>query len=168
VENKVPSPNVRARAALLSRQTAAMLCQSARFPLVVLLLLPLVAVPGQPKPTKTQYFETTGAGFVTLYPSPGAHYYLDLSVAAELPRPAFLQVVYENPENPDEPDLQIAAVDAVQSEVSLESRVLAGFKNRKKYTVVVEIYSDNRMKTKVGEHIQVIQYFAIPDSVLPR
>ena len=145
-----------------------MLCQSSRLPLVILLLMPLVAVPGQPKPTKTQYFETTGAGFVTLYPSPDTKYYLDLSVGDELPRPAFLQVIYENPENPDEPDLQIAVVNADQSVVRLESRVLVGFKNRKKYTVVVEIYSDNRMKTKAGEHIQVIQYIAIPDGVLHR
>jgi len=142
-----------------------MLCQSARLPLVILLLLPLVAVPGQPKPTKTQYFETTEAGFVTLYPSSDSKYDLALSVADELSRPVFLQVIYENPENRDEPDLQIAVVNARQTIVRLESRVLKGFKNRKKYTVVVEIYSDNRMKQKLGEHIQVVQYIAIPDGV---
>ena len=145
-----------------------MLCQSARLSLVILLLLPLVAVPGQPKPAKTQYFETTGAGFVTLYPSSDSTYYLDLRVADELSRPASLQVVYQNPENPDEPDLQIAVVNSGQAVVRLESRVLKGFKNRKKYTVVVEIYSDNRMKHKIGEHIQVIQYIAIPDGALLR
>jgi hypothetical protein len=142
-----------------------MLCQSARLPLVILLLLPLVAVPGQPKPTKTQYFETTEAGFVTLYPSSDSKYDLALSVADELSRPVFLQVIYENPENRDEPDLQIAVVNAGQTIVRLESRVLKGFKNRKKYTVVVEIYSDSRMKQKLGEHIQVVQYIAIPDGV---
>jgi hypothetical protein len=145
-----------------------MLYQSARLLPVVLLLLPLSAVPGQPKPAKTQYFETTGAGFISLYPSHDARYYLSLSVADGLPRPAYLQVIYENPENPDEPDLQITVVDADQTEVRLESRVLTGFKNRKKYSIVVEIYSDNRMKTKAGEHTQVIQYSAIPEGVLPR
>jgi hypothetical protein len=168
VKEKVPSADRDARAAHLNRWASAVLNQSARLPLVALLLLPLVAVPGQPKPTKTQYFETTYAGFVILYPSPETKYDLSLSVADELPRPAFLQVIYENPENPDEPDLQIAVVDAGQSEVHLESRVLKGFKNRKKYTVVVEIYSDKRMKTKAGEHIQVLQYIAIPDDVLSR
>jgi len=145
-----------------------MLHQSSRLLPIILLLLPLVAVPGQPKPTKTQYFETSGAGFVTLYPSSDSKYDMDLRVTDELSRPAFLQVVYENPKDPDAPDLQIAVVSAGQTVVHLESRVLEGFKNRKKYTVVVEIYADNRMKQKIGEHVQVIQYFAIPDGVLPR
>jgi hypothetical protein len=145
-----------------------MFFQSARFSLAILLLLPLVAVPGQPKPAKTQFFETTGAGFVASYPGSDAKYYLHLSVANELLRPVSLQVIYENPDNRDEPDLQIAVVNAGQTEVRLESRVLAGFKNRKKYEVVVEIYSDKQMKHKVGEHVQLIQYFAIPVGVLPR
>lgn len=157
-----------ARAAQLNRQASFMSFQSARRTLVILLLLPLVALPGQPKPTKTQFFETTEAGFVAFYPSPDTKYDLALRVADELPRPVYLQVVYENPENPDEPDLQIAVVNAGQSVVRLESRALEGFKNRKKYTVVVEIYSDNRMKQKLGEHVQIIQYIAIPDSVLQR
>lgn len=166
--DKVPNPNHRGRAAQLNRQVSGMLRQSSRLLLVILLLLPLVAVPGQPKPTKTQYFETSGAGFVTFYPSPDTKYDIELSVTDELPRPAYLQVIYDNPKNPDEPDLQIAVVNAGQTVVHLESRVLAGFKNRKKYTVVVEIYADNRMKQKIGEHVQVIQYFAIPDGALSR
>ncbi len=145
-----------------------MLCQASRLLPAILLLLPLVAIPAQPKPTKTQYFETSGAGFVTLYPSPDSKYYVDLRVADELPRPALLQVIYENPNDPDEPDLQIAVVNVGQTVVQLESRVLVGFKNRKKYTVVIEIYADNRMKQKIGEHVQVIQYIAIPEGVLQR
>jgi hypothetical protein len=135
--------------------------------LLLLLLFPLVAVPKQPMPEKSPFFETTGAGFISLYPSTEAKYYLTLKVADALPRPAYLQVVYENPRNPDEPDLQLTAVKPEQNVVNLESRALEGFKNRRKYTVVVEIYSDSRMKLKIGEHAQIIQYVAIPAGVLP-
>jgi hypothetical protein len=131
----------------------------------ILFLLPLLlaglslsAAARTPKPVTSAFFVTQAGGFISNYPDPAVSYTLTLRVLDTLARPAYLQVEYENPANPDDPDLQYLEVQAGQQTVDLKSRFFSGAKNRKSYRVVVEVFSDKAMKSKIGEHVQKIEF----------
>jgi hypothetical protein len=131
----------------------------------IVFLLPLLlvglspaAVARTPKPVTSAFFVTQAGGFISNYPDPAVSYTLTLRVLDTLPRPAYLQVEYENPGDPDKPDLQYLEVQAGQQTVDLKSRFFSGARNRKSYRVVVEVFSDKAMKSKLGEHVQKIEF----------
>jgi len=120
--------------------------------------LSLAAVARTPKPVTSAFFVTQAGGFISNSPDPAVSYTLTLRVLDTLARPAYLQVEYENPGDPDNPDLQYLEVQAGQQTVDLKSRFFSGARNRKSYRVVVEVFSDKAMKSKIGEHVQKIEF----------
>ena len=129
-------------------------------PLLLVGLSPAAAA-RTPKPVTSVFFVTEAAGFVSNYPDAAVSYALTLRILDTLARPAYLQVEYENPDNPDNPDLQYLEVLAGQQTVDLKSRFFSGARNRKSYRVVVEVFSDKAMKSKIGEHVQKIEFVAM-------
>lgn len=129
--------------------------------LVALLTFPFAAA-RTPKPVSSAFFVTEAGAFTLYYPTTEVSYNLTLAVSQSLPLPAFLQVEYENPANENDPDLQYLVVAVGQQKVELESRVFPHAKHRKTYRVVIEVFSDKSMRNKIGEHIQPIEFVALP------
>jgi hypothetical protein len=136
----------------------------ARFSIYLVLVVALsasLAVARTPRPVTSAFFETKSAGFDQNYPDPAVAYSLNLAVSDNLARPAYLQVEYENPDspnNPNDPDIQYLQVTAGQTTLSLKSRFFPRAQNRKSYRVVIEVFSDKNMKTKIGEHVQLVEF----------
>jgi hypothetical protein len=132
------------------------------FPALLLAGLSAATAARAPKPVTSEFFATDSAGFVSNYPDPEVSCYLTLRVLENLARPAYLQVEYENPDDPDAPDLQYLEVKAGQEKLDLKSKFFPRAKNRKSYRVVVEVFADKTMKAKIGEHVQMVEFFALP------
>ncbi len=113
-----------------------------------------------PKPTKSQFLETRIAAFVLNFKQRTVAYTLKLTVFDTLPRPAYLQVSFENPVDKSSPDIQLLTIQPGQAEVDLESTPFSNARNGHSYRVSVAVFSDAEHTTRIGEHLQDVKFVA--------
>jgi hypothetical protein len=113
-----------------------------------------------PRPSKSEYFETTVAGILLKVDAGkilSEKYDIVLTPLKTLPDGALLEVEFENPVDSSKPMLVTQKVDAAASTVRLESPSFHGIKAYKNYQTVVRMYADESKSKLIGVHEQLIR-----------
>ena len=131
---------------------------------LLLALLSMVAVAAPPEPVKSEYLETTGGGFL-IARGERAYYAMNFRIIKELPEEYVLKFSFQNPKrrSPVIEDTRNLKIEG--TEIAVQSPILECIKNRKKYEVIVDIYSDKSESEKIGHHQQKIE-LRVPADVL--
>ena len=130
----------------------------------LLALLLSVCIPAgaasSPKPAKSKYLVTTGAGF-TFAPDQGVRYGMSYMLRS-FPLPDLYVVsIFENPEDPGLPLQVETKVEAGRNEFTLDSPFFRKIRNNSLYTVNLFIYADSSHTVLWGKHQQKV-LFSIP------
>ena len=127
---------------------------------VLLVLAFALSSDASPKPPKlvTSEFLVTERGGFLLHPALDVSYYLELTILEKLSLPAWLQVEFQSPVESADMDLKYLKVEPGQKTLRLESRVFQRANLRKSYRVIIDVFSDEKMRNKIGEHIQEIEF----------
>jgi len=127
---------------------------------VVVALLASSASASPPRPAKSDYLVTEGAGFL-MHKGEGVIYAMTFAVRKEITDPLYVDVVYENPADAKAPLVVPGSIKPGQKEFLSESPGIPAIKNRKTYRVEVRLFSDEARTHQVGKHVQDVQ-FEIP------
>jgi hypothetical protein len=122
----------------------------------------LSAAPGA---AKSKYLETTAGSFELDFEARTVTYLVSLEISPKLPRPAYARVEFENPANRDAPDIKVVRIERDQSSIDLRSEAFPNARNRKTYSVLVTLYADESLETKLGTHRQKIE-LRVPSEAL--
>ena len=136
---------------------------------IVFTLLALVSISvghaaSPPKPTKSEYLLSTGAG-IALSVDDGARYGMNFAVLKDVPAPIYVTILFENPEKGGAPLRQDATLPAGATELVAKSERLPMVRNNKKYLVEVKLYSDEARAHLLGTHKQQV-LFAVPKQLI--
>lgn len=82
----------------------------------------------QPRPTRSKYLITEGAGFIT-GGGGGVLYAVDFSVRDPLPGTVYAQIVFENPQDRKAPFIVDVVIQAGEDMISAQSPAIKRIKN---------------------------------------
>lgn len=135
-----------------------------KFIVTLIMLVSTTAFAAPPKPIESEYLLATGGGFLVSREE-GAFYAMNFSIIKDLPAGYKLNFSFENPKKgaPAIENTQKLEVEGV--EIIVQSPYLECVRNRKKYKVIVDIYSDDSESEKLGRHTQKVE-FNMPKEVL--
>ena len=134
--------------------------------LVVALLL-LLGAPAQaapPKPSVSEYFRSTNAGFA-MSAEGGVQYAVSFAVLKHLSSPGYVTVLFENTSGKGEPTRKVLVLPPGATELSVKSDRITAIGNGKRYEVQVNLYEDEERTRLLGKHKQQVE-FAIPSAVV--
>ena len=133
---------------------------------LLLTLLPSAAVysASPPRPAKSEYLITTGAGFL-LEKERGAYYGMNFSIRKPLPGAVYLVALFDNPEVPDTPLRTELVVPADATEIQFQSPGVHQIGNNKRYEVRLTLYLDADRTKVLGTHRQDV-LFSMPPAFL--
>jgi len=112
-----------------------------------------------PSATISDYFETTGGGFLTEVKDGilVVKYSLALKKLKEIPADAFIEVEFQNPKDKSKPILIKYKPNPADQELNFESPSMNGFKAYKNYKIIVRLYENDSKIRLLGTHEQSIQ-----------
>ena len=94
-----------------------------------------------PKPTKSEYLVSTGAGF-TLTRGEGLNYGMNYELRKQLAAPLFIVATFENPETDAPPLRPELVVDPGTKEFAVQSALIKVITHDKTYEVLLQLYAD--------------------------
>ena len=117
-----------------------------------------------PSPTTTEYFKTTGGGFIST--GRVLSYALNFKVRKPIngTQTWFALVQYENPEDQTKPLIQLNEYLSTETDISVHSAELSSIRNHKTYKVTFKAYSDAARTILVTTHDMYVR-FDVPDQI---
>lgn len=126
--------------------------------MALLLLAPVFCLAAsEPKPTKSEYLLSTGAGF-TLAEGEGARYAMDYVVRKKLPGQIFAVAIFENPESPGLLLRSELTISIEAKEISFQSPAFHSITNDQRYRVQLMLYLDAEHTKLLAEHDQDVRF----------
>ena len=113
----------------------------------------------QPKPTKTEYLVSIGAGFI-LSKEEGANYAMDYEVRKPFPGPVYCVALFEDPGAPATPFRKELTVAPDAKEIAFRSPGFRAIHNDRRYTVKLMLYLDAEHTRLLAEHDQEVLFSA--------
>ena len=123
-------------------------------------LAPVSLAQSQPRPAKSKYLVTEGAGFM-MKRGEGVMYAVTFSVREPMASPLYATISFENPENRKSPYVLDLTVEPGQARILAQSPGISRIKNGKTYKVEVLLFSDQSRTERIGKHVQKVS-FALP------
>ena len=124
---------------------------------LLLLLIPALGAAQPPRPSKSEYLTTEGAGFM-LDKANGAIYAMTFSVNKEIKSPVFVTINFENPSDRKSPFRSDLTIAPGQHDVMAESPGIKRIKSGKRYSVDVLLYADESRTLLIGRHSQKVAF----------
>jgi len=113
-----------------------------------------------PKPAKSEYFETTSAGF-GVEKDKGLFYGMTYQLIQPLSDAMFGTVIFQNPADKKSPFVVEIVINPGDETVSVQSPVFNGIKNKKNYKVEFELYESEAREKRVNRHVDKVN-FSLP------
>ena len=114
----------------------------------------------QPKPAKSAYLITTGAGFA-MSPEEGVRYGMNYKLRKVLNSPLYVVASFENPEDPSKPLETRITVEAGVMEFMIQSPRLSVISHDTRYSVELLLFKDPDHTQLLGTHRQEV-LFSVP------
>ncbi len=120
-------------------------------------LISLNAFAAPPKPVESEYLLSTGGGFL-ISKERGVFYAMNFSIIKDLPVGYKLRFSFENPKKRSPATVEIQKLEINSAKIVVQSASLDCIRNRKKYKVTVDIYTDESESVKLGSHSQKVEF----------
>lgn len=120
-------------------------------------------------PETSEYFKTSGAGFINDSKSMNMKFAVTLTARKPVngSQNWFARVSFENPVDVNSPFVELKEYDASQSEFSLHSPTMNTVKNHHTYKVTFEAFSDPARTILISTH-DVFVRLDVPDGLRPQ
>ena len=129
------------------------------WPIALLLSTTLCFAASLPKPTKTEYLISTGAGFI-MSKEEGAMYAMNYEVRKPFPGPVYCVALFESPIPRDAPLSKEFTVAPEAKDIELRSTGFHAIHNGHRYTVRLLLYLDAEHTKLLAEHDQGVLFSA--------
>lgn len=126
-----------------------------------LLIAPLTEAASTPKPTKSDYLVTTGAGFL-MSAGEGLKYGMNYELRKDIAQPLYVIALFENPGDMAAPMRAELVVAAGSKDFQLQSPPFKTIRHDTKYEVVLQLYSDSEHTQLLGTHKQMVLFNVPP------
>ncbi|MBV6422972.1 MAG: hypothetical protein NAOJABEB_00759 [Steroidobacteraceae bacterium] len=113
-----------------------------------------------PKPAKSKYLKTTGAGFL-MSAGNGVQYGMNYELRKSLAEPLYIVATFDNPADATVPLRAEVVVQPGARDFQLQSPFITVITHDTKYKVVLELFSDAAHTQLIGTHEQLV-LFSVP------
>jgi hypothetical protein len=119
---------------------------------------------GQPRPNRSEFVLSTGAGFL-MTPDRGVTYGMAFELRRLMDRPVYVVAEFENPEQGSPPLRTDMMVEAGKLEFLVKSPRLIVLKNNTRYSVSLNLYWDEAHRQQFAKHRQEVLFSVPPDEI---
>jgi len=132
---------------------------------VLLACLLFAPAPAQalPKPAKSEYFLTAGAGFA-VEKDQGLYYAMTYRVRVTIDSVMYGTVIFQNPSDKKNPFIVDVVVNPGDESIVVQSPVFNGIKNNKNYRVEFKLYEAEAKEKSINRHVDKVN-FSLPESI---
>jgi len=109
-----------------------------------------------PRAAKSEYFKTSGAGFLINSESKEIKYGLIITPVKSIPAGSYVEIHYQNP-NGSRSIIKGLTVEKTTDKIRLESPPVSGLKAYANYKVEVYLYDSEKKGCLLSKHTQYIQ-----------
>ena len=109
-----------------------------------------------PNISESEYFRTTGGGFIVSSKLKEIYYSFALFPVTPLPLGSYIEIHYQNPDG-GSPIVEGLVIDKPADELSFKSPPVTGVRAYKNYKIEVLLYETQKKEILLGEHTQYIQ-----------
>lgn len=127
---------------------------------IITLMVCSVSLAGNPNPTHSKYVSTLGGGFLTK--DGQARYAMTFKVSEDLPRPLYVVVNFDNPENKKK-DLISTLVYESKDDLVVQSEPFSSARNGKTYRLDLKFFSDPEHYDLVARHKAKVKFNLSPE-----
>lgn len=119
---------------------------------------------GPPRPNRSEFVISTGAGFL-MTPDRGVMYGMNFELRRIMDKPVYVVAEFENPEQGSPPLRTEVTVEAGTLEFLVQSRRLTVLKNYTRYSVSLALYWDEAHRHAFGRHRQEVLFSVPPEEI---
>jgi hypothetical protein len=134
--------------------------------LIALLLVAVGCSVGPPRPNRSEFVISTGAGFL-MTPDRGVMYGMNFELRRVMDKPVYVVARFENPEASSPPLRSDVTVEAGTLEFLVQSPRLTAITNNRRYMVDLTLYWDDAHTHAFATHRQEV-LFSMPQEELWR
>jgi hypothetical protein len=108
-----------------------------------------------PDPTRSEYLVSKQAGF-EMQEGEGAYYSLTVDLVKSVAGTLYVIARFDNPEDATKPLSTEVIVQAGSRTFHVRSQPLTALKNKKRYKIALQLYSDAACTQLIGSHVQEV------------